>query len=245
MKELDEQEEMLKETTQQLGDQYDETQAQITSSLEAVTEATEAGVGAQKVAFEDLSESQQATVESMKDTWQDYKDAATDMFDTLSDEITITAEKMASNLEENQRIVGEWDDNIAELAARGVDDGLLETLRAAGPESAGHVNALVNASDEEQEHLSTAFAEGGDVATEAFAKSLGIEESGVMDAIGHLVSDTEATLKDQVNSADFQSIGGDVAEGLAEGIDSGSKVAEDASKNMAENTTDATWIGYT
>src|SRR5690625_6044818 len=87
----------------------------------------------------------------MNEKWREYQDMTTDMFDTLSDEIEITASQMADNLEENQRIVSEWADNIAILAERGVDDGLLDKLREAGPESAGHVNALVNASDEELE----------------------------------------------------------------------------------------------
>ncbi|GAF14929.1 phage tail length tape-measure protein [Bacillus sp. JCM 19045] len=89
----------------------------------------------------------------MKSNWEDYKNSATDMFNTLSDESETTIAEMTENLQENQRIIGEWADNIAILAERGVDEGLLETLRAAGPSSAGHVNELVNASDKELEGL--------------------------------------------------------------------------------------------
>src|SRR5699024_4969499 len=151
-----------------------------------------------------------------------------------------TASEMASNLEENQRIVSEWADNIAILAERGVDDGLLEKLREAGPESAGHVNALVNASDEELSHLNEVFSEGGDVATDALAKSLGIEESGIMEAVGHLVSDTGSTLRDEIESAGFDDIGENVAKGLAEGTKSGTPEAEQAASDMAKKTTDMT-----
>lgn len=236
---LEEQEKTLTETKAQLAEQQVETEAQLTSSMEAITEATKNGVSNQKIAFEDLSESQQATIESMKSTWQDYKDAATDMFDTLSDKAELSVSEMTSNLEENQRIIGEWSENIAELAERGVDEGLLNTLREAGPESAGHVNALVNASDEELAKLSEAFAKGGDTATDALSKSLGIEESGVMEAVGHLVTDTEQSLSQQIESADFKSIGNAVPEGLAEGIKGGSKDAEGASKKMSDDTTKA------
>src|SRR5690625_4848067 len=140
----------------------------------------------------------------------------------MKDENEIKASEMASNLEENQRIIGDWSENIAELAERGVDDGLLDTLREAGPESAGHVNALVNASDEELKELSTAFEKGGDVATDALSESLGIEKSGVMEAVGHLVTDTESSMTQQIKDADFASIGGFVTDGLADGIDDGS-----------------------
>lgn len=237
--ELDEQEQLLNETTAQLAEQQKLTEEQMTASMEAITEATESGISSQILALEDLSESQQATVEAMKSTWEDYKSAATDMFDTLNDEITITAAEMKSNLEENQRVISEWSDNIAKLAERGVDEGLLETLREAGPKSAGHVNALVNASDTELAELSAVFAEGGNVATDALSKSLGIKESGVMDAVGNLVTDTESTLKKEVQAAGFDSIGIDVADGLAGGIEKGSPKAENASKSMADDTTKA------
>src|SRR5690625_4685105 len=147
---------------------------------------------------------------------------------------------MADNLEENQRIVSEWADNIAILAERGVDDGLLEKLREAGPESAGHVNALVNASDDELARLNDVFSEGGKVATDALAKSLGIENTEIMSAVGHIVADTGSTLKDEIANAGVDEIGIDVAKGLAEGVKTGSSEAESASTEMADNVTDAT-----
>jgi len=240
VKELDEQEQLLKDTNVQLAEQYQATEEQMNASMQAVTEMTESGVATQILSFEDLSESQQETVENMKAKWQEYKDSAQDMFDTLSDEVTLTAEEMRKNLEENQRIISEWADNIAELAERGVDQGLLDTLREAGPESAGHVNALVNASDEELERLSSVFAEGGQVATDALSKSLGIHETGVMDAVGDLVTDTEKSLRQQVESADFTGVGNDVASGMADGIEAGTPEAEKASKDMADKTVKAT-----
>src|SRR5699024_4520509 len=135
---------------------------------------------------------------------------------------------------ENQRIISEWADNIAELAERGVDQGLLDTLREAGPESAGHVNALVNASDDELERLSSVFAEGGQVATDALSKSLGIHETDIMTAVGDLVTDTEKSLRQQIESADFTGVGNDVASGMADGIEAGTPEAEKASEDMAD-----------
>src|SRR5690625_1846564 len=234
---LTEQEHELMNTLNQLGAEYESTEEQMTSSMEAITEMTESGVATQVLSFEDLSESQQETVENMKAKWQEYKDAATDMFETISDEVLITAEEMAENLEENQRVISEWADNIAELADRGVDQGLLDTLREAGPESAGHVKALVDASDDELEHLSDVFAEGGQLATDALSKSLGIDETEVMDAIGYLVTDTEKSLRQQVESADFAGVGHDVVDGLVEGMEDGTPKAEKASEDKARKDT--------
>src|SRR5690625_5105216 len=237
---LNEVEDEATATKKKLGEQQKETESLITTAQENIATSTESSVALQLEAFALLSESNEQLVEDMVSKWEEYQDAATDMFDVMNDEIEITASEMADNLEENQRIIGDWSENIAELAERGVDEGLLDTLREAGPESAGHVNALVNASDEELKELSTAFEKGGDVATDALSESLGIEKSGVMEAIGHLVTDTESSLSQQIKDANFESIGGDLTDGLADGIDAGTIGPRDAAKKIAESTTQAT-----
>ena len=236
--ELDEQEKLLKDTTLALGDEQKLTEAKFTESMAAIDEATRASVDNQIITFADLSETQAATVENMKATWEDYKAAATNMFDVLSAESELTVAEMTANLEENQRVIGAWADNIAILAARGVDEGLLETLRVAGPESAGYVNALVNASDEELAGLSTAFANGGAVATEALATSLGVENNEVVNSVMGLVTETKATMAQEIEAADFGSIGKNVAAGLSSGITEGAAEAVTASETMAQDTID-------
>ncbi|WP_203334362.1 tape measure protein [Planococcus beigongshangi] len=239
LEELQLQEDSLKETNKLAGEERLAIDQQIVESSAAVAAAAEQDVGRQKLMFDELSETQKTTVDSMKSSWEDYAAAATDMFNRMTEKSEMSVGEMAKNLEENQRIITKWSENIATLAERGVDEGLLETLRAAGPESAGHVNALVNASDTELERLSTAFSEGGDVATDALSKSLGIENSGVLDAVGHLVVGMETSLKSDVAAADFPGIGGDVTKGFAGGIDAGIKDATNASIKMADDTTKA------
>src|SRR5699024_9063743 len=240
MNELNDNENELKDTLADVTEQHKETEAQVKQTMDSIVEAVKNGTAEQMISLDMFSEKQQEVINSLNEKWSEYEEHTTNMFDTLSDEIEITASEMASNLEENQRIVSEWADNIAILAERGVDDGLLEKLREAGPESAGHVNALVNASDEELSHLNEVFSEGGEVATDALAKAIGIEESGIMEAVGHLVSGTESTLRDEIESAGFDDIGENVAKGLAEGTKSGTPEAEKAASDMAKKTTDMT-----
>jgi len=235
---LDEQEQLLKGTTTALGEEQKLTETKFTESMATIDAATRASVDNQIITFADLSETQAATVENMKATWEDYKAAATNMFDVLSTESELTVGEMTANLEENQRVIGAWADNIAILAARGVNEGLLETLRAAGPESAGHVNALVNASDEELAALSTAFSNGGTVATDALATSLGVENNEVVNSVMGLVTATKATMSQEIAAADFGSIGKNVAAGLTGGINEGAAEAATASENMAKDTID-------
>jgi len=236
--ELDAQEQLLKDTTLALGEEQKLTETKFTESMAAIDAATRESVDNQIITFADLSETQAATVESMKATWEDYKAAATNMFDVLSSESELTVAEMTANLEENQRVIGAWADNIAILAARGVDEGLLETLRTAGPESAGYVNALVSASDEELAGLSTAFANGGAVATDALATSLGVENNEVVNSVMGLVTEAKATMAQEIEAADFGSIGKNVAAGLGGGIDEGAAEVVTSAENMAQDTID-------
>lgn len=239
LKELEEQETTLMEASKLAGEERIKVDQQIKESSAAVAAAAEKDTGRQLLMLDELSEAQQKTVENMKDTWESYKDSALDMFNTLSEKSEVSVGEMTKNLEENQRIITNWSENIAKLAERGVDEGLLNTLREAGPESAGHVNALVKASDSELEKLSIAFSKGGDVATKALSTSLGIENSGILESVGHLVMNTERALTESIAGAGFESIGGDVSKGLAQGIDAGSKEPANASKKMADDTTNA------
>jgi len=238
--ELQEKEDALKVTVAELAEQFGATEEQIAAAMEGIATSTEENVALQLLAFSEISDANKQFVEDMMSKWQEYKDAATDMFDTISDKVTVTAGEMASNLEENQRVISQWADNIATLSERGIDEGLLETLRAAGPESAGHVNALVNASDEELQRLSTAFAEGGDVATDALSKSLGIEGSGVMEAVGELVENTTTTMKQQIEAADFNAIGKSMPEGAEIGFKEGTPDVVKAATDMVDETVNET-----
>src|SRR5690625_1732201 len=240
MVDLDNQQEELMETMKEATDARVEADRQLEESAERVAEMTEESIGRQGIMYEELSETQKQAIDGMKDSWEDYKDHATEMFDVLSDESEFTIEEMTKNLEENRRIMGEWADGIAELAERGVDQGLLDKLREAGPESAGHVNALVNASDDELEKLSETFAKGGETATDALSSALDIDKTEIIDKLGHLIVDTEKSLREQVKDADFESIGVDVVHGMAGGIDEKAYEAERAAKEIAEDVVDST-----
>lgn len=230
---LDEMEKLLMEAATANGEERVRIEAEIAEASKRATAAMEEDIGQQARMYETLNDAAKKSVDSMKEKWDDYASSATDMFNKLSEKSEVSVSEMTANLEENQRVITNWSANIATLAERGVDEGLLNTLREAGPESAGHVNALVNASDTELEKLSEVFSEGGDVATKALAESLGIEDSGILEEVGHLVIGTEQALSDSIAAADFKGVGASVGEGLAEGIEGGSGEVEGAAEGLA------------
>lgn len=229
--EMNAQEEKLNAKKKELT-QSEETLKGVVSDSQAVqAAAVSQSVQSQTLTLDQLNETQQSVIGSMNDTWKSYADQATNMFSTLSDKSDLSVADMTANLLENQRVIGDWANNIETLAQRGVDEGLLEQLRQAGPESAGYVNAMVQASDEELQGLSDAFANGGETATTAFKTSLQLTD--VPDGVMNLVTQTEQSLKAQVSAADFAGIGKSVGQGLGSGITESSDQASTASANMA------------
>lgn len=239
IKGIDEQEQSLKNTQKQLQEEQKNTQTVLEEANNAIAQAVEDGTMRQVLSYESLSESQKAAVDSMKSKWQEYQDAATNMFDALSDKQEMSVGEMQANLEENQRVISTWADNIATLAKRGVDDGLLAKLRDAGPESAGYVAAMAAASDTELQKLSDTYAKGGETATTAFNTAFDTGAKGIDENISAMITQTKGTLTDAIADADFKSLGNMVPKGAAEGVKSGSKDVADASGEMAKDASDA------
>ncbi len=99
-------------------------------------------------------------------------ESASDRFGRISTESEVSVREMIDNLRHNQMAIAEWADGIAELAQRGLSEGLLEELRMAGPASAGEVKALVTATDTELQTLETLFNQSGSVAVNALVTSV-------------------------------------------------------------------------
>lgn len=219
--------------------QAEDTNATIIASQEEVATAIRNGVMDQAMHYALLSDSQREAVDSMNAKWQEYSDQATNMFDVLSNEQTMSVQEMIQNLQTNQQVMSEWADNITALADRGVNQGLLDKLREAGPESAGYVAALVTASDEELQQLNTAFENGGNTATESLKKAFDFEGSGIPESITGLVTQAQESLRTQMSSTDWSIMGADVGAGLSQGIENNTDAVRSSSEQLANATKEA------
>lgn len=71
------------------------------------------------------------------------------LFDEFNGGAEISAEQLMQNLESNLDGMASWSDDIKTLADRGVNKGLIKTLREAGPQSASKIKALLSMSQPE------------------------------------------------------------------------------------------------
>ncbi len=180
-----------------------------------------------------FEESQKKQEEALKD----YTAAATNMFDKLDNSVKVTVNEMIANLEHNKKVVADWADNLVELGEKGVNQGIVERLKAAGPESAGATAALVKATDEQISKLNAVFESGSEEAIEAMLKNFGLPETvnsgaDMVDKIAtgmeksdalnssaqKLITDMKTTIKTTVQNSGFDEIGRMIVDGVYKGI---------------------------
>ena len=189
---------------------------------------------------ESVAAAQEEEMERRSNALQSYTDAATNMFDKIETKSEVSVSQMIANLQHNQEALQQWSENLVTLAERGLDQGLLQQLRDAGPESAATVAELVRASDAQLSELSEVFANGSEAATKALMTELGLPEvtnsgsdmvddiaagvdknQALEDATLQLIQDTKTAAENQVKASNFPSIGQQMINGIISGINAG------------------------
>lgn len=202
---------------------------------------------------EAVAEAQEAELQRQKDALAAYTDAATEMFERINTESKVSVDEMITNLQANQETVAAWADGLVELGRRGLDEGLLQQLRDAGPESAATVAELVTATDEQLLTLSDTFRNGGNVAAQALVTELGLPDvinsgrdmvdkiSGgvsanpaLTNATTKLIQDAKQAAQKAVVSSNFPVIGLQIINGIAGGVRAGQSGLVSAMEDAVE-----------
>ncbi len=246
-KALNEKKKELAASEKYLTDTLEQCQAEQTEAVmyaqEQQQSALAESIANQTVSLEELAEANQETVNTLHEVWQGYVDKATDMFDTLSDKQTMSVDEMISNLQKNQEVISKWGDNMESLRDRfenlNLSKGVLDDLADMGPEGAGYVAALANASDEQLQTLALSFDNGGAVAKESLLESLGVNSDEIPTAIQNMFTQAETSLRETIEGTDWAAIGDDLTSGLSGGIDAGASDVADSTGNLGTDAENA------
>lgn len=207
---------------------------------------------AQQEATQAAAEAEEAEMERRKEALQSYTEAATNMFDTIETESELTTQQMIENMQANTEAVSTWADNLKTLAERGLDQGLLQELRDAGPESAATVAELVTATDEQLQQLSESYRAAGQAATDALQTELELGMSDGTNAGAEMITTmaegvttntalTDATKKAVADAQTAASVQATAGEGEAV-VNAGTEMVNTMAQGVTNNTalTDAT-----
>lgn len=148
----------------------------------------------------------------------------------------ISTTQMLYNMAENVKKVGKWADNLKKLANKGMSEGLLEELRALGPEGADKVDAFVRMTADELKKANSLY-ESAYKAPEYISDKLTKTylENGFTKSMGF----TKDLMEETRNSFlfDFQRTGEDATSGFVQGIDP--TAANEAMTYLGENSLEA------
>lgn len=83
------------------------------------------------------------------------------LFEEFGSSTKISTEEILKNMESQVTGVTQWADSLNELAARGIDQGLLQHLADMGPQGAAYLAAFVDMTDEELQRANQLFEQSG------------------------------------------------------------------------------------
>ncbi|HEL2214209.1 TPA: tape measure protein [Streptococcus suis] len=232
LKKLNEQELELQATQAALQTEYEQTSAVQQAAAEAMATAAENGTNRQVIAYENMSEAQKTAIDNMRSKYGELLETTTGMFDAIEQKSAISIEQINANLETNRAAIEQWSSNLAILAERGVDQGVLEQLRQMGPEGAAQTQVFVNATDEELAVLQENFRTNAEAAKNAMGSVMDSAGVEIPDKVKGLVTNITSGLQAELANANFASLGEEVPNGAAAGIENGSAKAVEATKSV-------------
>ena len=235
IKELDEQEAALKETQNALQTEFQNTSQVHEDAINNATAAVDAGVFKQQASYNSLNDTQKEVMDAMRSEYQSLQEKAGNAFDQIQQKSTISMEQMIENMQKNQEAIASWSQNIAALAEKGVDQGLLEQLRKMGPEGAAQAAELNTRSKEELEKLNETYRSSSESAMNAMKEGYQLSKHGVNEEVATIIPEAQATLQNQIAGANFGSVGSDMTDSMRAGIDSSKHQVADITGKMIDD----------
>lgn len=103
-----------------------------------------------------------------------YSGYTQNVFGTITQNAAVSVSDMIANLNANTDAITKWSDDLATLADAGIDDGLLQKLRDAGPEAAATAASLADyvKNGGSLDELNKAYEDAGQAASDAVVSEL-------------------------------------------------------------------------
>ena len=206
----------------------------IVKNNEAKAKSTEDASGRIIYTMQNMNDAQRKAVEMMQQEFANLKGEVQNAFQAIEQQTALSADQMTANLQKNIDAVDKWLQNLEILAKRGLDQGLIEQMRQAGPKMAEQTQALVDASDEQLGRLNSKLNEAGGKTKEAFLRSIHATGEELPPEIQAMVTAIATEFRKALAEADFETQGREVPKKTADGIRSGKADVQQATSEVTE-----------
>ncbi len=206
----------------------------IVKNNETKAKSTEDANGRVIYSLQTMNEEQKKAVEMMQQEFANLKGEVQNAFQAIEQQTALSADQMTANLQKNIDAVDKWSQNLETLAKRGLDQGLIEQMKQAGPKMANQTQALVDASDEQLGRLNGKWKEAGDKAKEGFLRSIHATGEELPPEIQAMVTAIATEFRKALAEADFETQGREVPKKTADGMRSGKGDVQQAASELTE-----------
>ena len=206
----------------------------IVKNNEAKAKSTEDASGRIIYNLTTMNDEQKKAVEMMQQEFANLKGEVQNAFQAIEQQTALSADQMTANLQKNIDAVDKWSQNLETLAKRGLDQGLIEQMRKAGPKMADQTQALVDASDEQLGRLNTKWTEAGDKAKEGFLRGIRATGQELPPEIQSMVTAIGDEFRSALADAGFEVKGREVPQKISEGMRSGKGDVQQAASEVTE-----------
>ncbi|WP_193062994.1 tape measure protein [Oceanobacillus oncorhynchi] len=244
VEDLDEQEQSLKDTNQQLGIQYDTTKETMVESSQNAKDIITDNNQDIIVSYEDLEGKAKDTFDALAEKYGELKDAATDAFEKIEKDTDHTMDSMIETMQHNQEMVQQWGENqgkLMEWAGENNYESFIPFIEDMGIDQAAVLQEMVDdldetngSSGEKLSEMAETYQEGGELSSNALKEALGEGFEQVVDLMTTLVERMETILRTQINEADWEQYGIVPPTEFIEGFDSTVPQIEQASEGLVD-----------
>ncbi len=211
----------------------------IVKNNEVKAKSTEDASGRMIYTMENMNEAQRKAVEMMQQEFANLKGEVQNAFQAIEQQTALSADQMTANLQKNIDAVDKWSQNLETLAKRGLDQGLIEQMRKAGPKMADQTQALVDASDEQLGRLNTKWTEAGDKAKEGFLRGIRATGQELPPEIQSMVTAIGDEFRKALVDAGFETAARKIPEDAANGVRANKDAPKQAVSEMTEGAKQA------
>lgn len=211
----------------------------IVKNNEAKAKSTEDASGRIIYNLTTMNDEQKKAVEMMQQEFANLKGEVQNAFQAIEQQTALSADQMTANLQKNIDAVDKWSQNLETLAKRGLDQGLIEQMRKAGPKMADQTQALVDASDEQLGRLNTKWTEAGDKAKEGFLRGIRATGQELPPEIQSMVTAIGDEFRKALVDAGFETAARKIPEDASNGVRANKDAPKQAVSEMTEGAKQA------
>ena len=215
-----------------------------TNELADATEASISVAGQEREAFENLDGSMREvamsvaeSVNQIKQSVQESVESQMNMFEEFNAGTELSTQKMLENMQSQVDGVTQWEQNLAELAEKGINQDLLQHLAEMGPQGAGYVDTFNSMTSDELAQANDLWNQSLDI--QGFTNEAGNQ---LIEAVGTVAAGGQEqfqALGEQLNAATNEA-GNYTVQGLVDGINAAADQAGQAGEQLGQQTIDGT-----